>query len=133
MTINLEPRIRAHGITSEELAACEVAATMMVRAHVPADETLQDRLPGLHWRREVTLLALVLDIAKADGWEVERGAPQGTRLGRLRTGAQLTPDDVRRIRQLRGVRTQQQIADEFGVHVQTVCKIQLRKQWRDVA
>lgn len=133
--MNLFARIRAHGITSEELAACEVAATMMARSEVPADATLKERLPDLHWRREVTLLALVLDIAKADGWgavEAHRpGRPSRALWGRSRS--KLDEDDVREIRKLRGTLRAKEIAERFGVSVSIIYDIHSRKSWRDVA
>lgn len=119
--MNLFARIRAHGITSDELAACEVAATMMARAEVPADATLKERLPGLHWRREVTLLAIVLDIAKADGWLPPRPAsnPRG---GRPRNG-KLTAEDVRAIRGSSGRMRIAQLAEKYGVSTATISRI----------
>lgn len=52
--------------------------------------------------------------------------------GEMAPGAQLTAKDVARIRGLRGKRTQQSLADEFGTTFSNISAIQLRKSWSHV-
>ena len=60
---------------------------------------------------------------KPDAWPV----------GESHYRAKLDPEKVRYIREQRGLKTQQQLADEFDVPQTTISCIQLRKTWRHVA
>lgn len=61
-------RIEFMKVTSEELAACELAATLLRCADVAADSTLGEQLPETGWKRQVGLLKLVLAIIEDEGW-----------------------------------------------------------------
>lgn len=53
-----------------------------------------------------------------------------TNRGEQQGASRLKEADVRRIRALRGRRTNQQLADEYGVDPSHICKIQNRQSWR---
>ena len=46
--------------------------------------------------------------------------------------AKLTEDDVRRIRALKGIKKQREIADEYGLHLTYVSQIWCRKSWKHI-
>lgn len=119
MSSRVLARRRASRLTDAEMAACEVAARLMATEEVPADQTLRKRLRGLGWRREVTLLSVVLDIAKADGWSPE-GRPPPRAVPR---NAKLTEDDIIAIRRAAARMRLADIAQKYGVHKSTVSRI----------
>jgi hypothetical protein len=61
-------RIVSMQVTSAELDACELAATMLRWGGVSAEDTLSDLLPGTPWKRQVGLMKLVLAIIEDEGW-----------------------------------------------------------------
>ena len=52
-------------------------------------------------------------------------APRGERAGNVR----LTEDQVRTIRKMRGVVPQRELAEQFCVHVTTICAVQIGRNW----
>lgn len=55
--------------------------------------------------------------------------PEGSNRGEKHGNSKLTSNDVLKIRELKGVKTKRQIAENFGIHMNTVALIWSRKLW----